>query len=165
MDVIGKYAGVSTTCLLEYHMQTKKWEKYKQGRQSCEGSGSPGKQDVSPSPWKPSGHLKMSHFHFSIIGSKDIAQLNKLWVSLFVLTLSNYLQLAKSSAPSKDMTQEAYLWHSLEEERKFNQIHCQWWGRFSFTWPHRWLPCQELGSSKDSSPQILSPPKRICIVA
>ena len=77
MDVIGKYAGVSTTCLLEYHMQTKKWEKYKQGRHTCEGSGSPGKQDVSPSPWKPSGHLKMFHFHFSMIGSEGIAQLVK----------------------------------------------------------------------------------------
>ena len=132
MDVIGKYAGVSTTCLLEYPLQTKKWEKYKQGRQTCEGSGSPGKQDVSPSPWKPSGHLKISHFHFSMIASEGSVHLVKPWSSFLVLTLSNHLQVAKSSAPSKDMTQEAYLWHSLEKEKtKFNHFHFQWWGRFS----------------------------------
>ena len=55
----------------------KRCEKYKKGRLTCEGSGSPGKQDVSPSPWKPSGHLKMFHFHFSMIGSEGIAQLVK----------------------------------------------------------------------------------------
>ena len=70
--------------LLEYLMQTKKMRK--QGRHTCEGSGSPGKQDVSPSPWKPSGHLKMFHFHFSMIGSEGIAQLVKLWSSFFVFS-------------------------------------------------------------------------------
>ena len=133
MDVIGKYARVSTKLIAWVSCANKKDPRnIKKGRLTCEGSGSPGKQDVSPSPWKPSGHLKMFHFHFSMIRSEGIVQLVKPLSSFLVLTLINHLQLAKSSAPSKDMTQEAYLWHSLgEEKEKFNQVHFQLWGRFS----------------------------------
>ena len=77
-------------CLLQYllqnfhffldplSLQTRNTRKINKGHIcTCEGSGSPGKQDVSPSPWKPSGHLKISHFHFSMIASKGSVHLVK----------------------------------------------------------------------------------------